>query len=556
MKTIKKIIAVLLMITMTFSQVQDTKATIDDATWLTALGLLEPNKEEQLNKELNRAEGITMILKALGYSRFEADQQLQRNTFTDMKEYMWASGYAMLAYELGITTGKVDGKIFDPAGKLSKKEFIVFVLRGLGYETSKAYVYAGDISVITGLTDTKNLEDEYFTKSEAATILFKALSANMEKNNVRTGKTLAEKLIADGDLSWAKAVEAGVVERPATKEDFIVKMVVTVDEKAIPSNGFKKVPRNSTMRIRFNQPVKKETITSENIQIYEGAKMIESAKLHVSRDKMEVIVDPVINYKSKTEYSLRISNGIKNQEDEKLFPMYYFFTTDERSYVTNVDVETDANASLVGEKLTESEIIVSKEAEEIDIVFDKSIKYKSSLAGITLTNDTTKEEVPIEVKAYGATVVVNIKDTYENIDKKGSGNLKENSFYTLHVKDITMVDNKKAADYKKSFVIAQPFTVANSIYYTNVINANFATDLDEETITSDTMYVTPHGKESDKKSRIKAELVYHENSETVIFKPLEKLEVGAKYTFTITTDLKDKYGNSLKFNKVTNFIAR
>ena len=63
-------------------------------------------QKKKFKSDLTRAEGLTMVLKALGYSQkvAESEKNVKLNPFTDVPE--WFKGYAGLGFDLNLTKGK------------------------------------------------------------------------------------------------------------------------------------------------------------------------------------------------------------------------------------------------------------------------------------------------------------------------------------------------------------------------------------------------------------------------------------------------------------------
>ncbi|MDO5715855.1 MAG: 5'-nucleotidase C-terminal domain-containing protein [Tissierellia bacterium] len=164
------------------------------------------NSEEALNGALKRSEGLTMVLKALGYSQkvSEDEKFVELNPFTDAPE--WFKGYAGLGFDRGIAAGVADDR-YDPDGELSKQEFIAFILRALNWDSKEAYVSAKDLGVKAGILEENEDINAPITKAEAAGYIFKALNADLQDG---TGYTLGEFLVNNGIISEEKAKEIGI----------------------------------------------------------------------------------------------------------------------------------------------------------------------------------------------------------------------------------------------------------------------------------------------------------------------------------------------------------
>ncbi|RRD95314.1 multifunctional 2',3'-cyclic-nucleotide 2'-phosphodiesterase/5'-nucleotidase/3'-nucleotidase [Clostridiales bacterium COT073_COT-073] len=161
-----------------------------------------------------------MVLKAIGYSQAEAskEENVKLNTFTDVPE--WFKGYAGLAKDLKITTGKTD-EVFDPEAKLSKHDFLTFLLRALKHNSKKAWENADALAKEFGLVAADTDIETPITKREAAAVVLNALNAPMQAGVAN--QTLGQFLVYREVISKEKAKELGLKElaQPENKVDIL-----------------------------------------------------------------------------------------------------------------------------------------------------------------------------------------------------------------------------------------------------------------------------------------------------------------------------------------------
>lgn len=212
MKNTKKVLLSIIMsvLLLTSSLQSAYAATVKptDVEKLQKVELLDKeNTSEKLQSALTRSEGLTMVLKALGYSQnvAENEKNVKLNPFTDVPD--WFKGYAGLGFDLNLTNGKSE-KSYDPNSNLSKKEFITFILRGLSYEKGTAYKDSEKISKEIGLLSKDDDINSSISKQEAAKYIMNALN---QKLNDNSGYTLGEYLVKTNVISEEKAKEIGVV---------------------------------------------------------------------------------------------------------------------------------------------------------------------------------------------------------------------------------------------------------------------------------------------------------------------------------------------------------
>lgn len=194
----------------------------DAVNSLQELNLLdrEGNTAEKLDAQLSRAEGLTMVLKAIGYSQAEAEKEeyVKLNTFEDVPE--WFKGYAGLGLSLNITTGKSE-KEFDPQAKLTHHDFITFLLRALKHDVKKSWTAADSLAKEFALIAADTDIETPVSKRAAAAIVLNALNAPMQAGVAN--ETLGQFLIYRGRISKEKAKELGLKEltQPENRVDII-----------------------------------------------------------------------------------------------------------------------------------------------------------------------------------------------------------------------------------------------------------------------------------------------------------------------------------------------
>ncbi|PKM49506.1 MAG: hypothetical protein CVV02_15870 [Firmicutes bacterium HGW-Firmicutes-7] len=192
-----KVILLILIISLLIPTYTPTYAATNDAAiTLNKLGILSNIKDSELSTRLNRLVGLTMLLKSLGYTDADAKNAANNTIFNDVKDdYAWGVGWVNIGVERSITTGTTQ-TTFSPGATLTKKEFVAYTLRLLGYGVVESYEECDKLAMEAGLIDSKSdLNDSYFTKGDAAQVIYDALSSKL-KNDANI--TLIEQMIADG----------------------------------------------------------------------------------------------------------------------------------------------------------------------------------------------------------------------------------------------------------------------------------------------------------------------------------------------------------------------
>ncbi len=244
MKFINKAISVMLLLVMMLSLSNVTYAASDYVEVLKDLRLLLNTSEEEMSARLTREVGLTMILKSLGYTQEDADLASNNGYFTDVEG--WSKGWAELAYMEGITLGQGD-RIFAPEAFMTSKEFVVFQLRALGYNSSEAWTNAEDYAIDAGLVSSVgDLTDDNYTKVEAAEVMYNALSSKMVGSTI----TLVEMLVDEGVVAKEDAIAHGYVS-----DEFEVSSVDADNLKVIT--------------LYFTASVDEESLSGETVEVYQ-----------------------------------------------------------------------------------------------------------------------------------------------------------------------------------------------------------------------------------------------------------------------------------------------
>lgn len=165
---------------------------------LQKLGLLKGDGDGlAIHNTLTRAEGITMLLRLIGLEQ-EAAQAADESVFTDVSAEHWARNNIVYAYEKGLVKGTSEST-FSPEEKLSGLQFMVMLLRAMGYDNYENEVLslenANDIAQKVGF-NTKFYSIIELKRGHMAEMVSKAL--NVTQAN---GKTVAETLLQNGVIT-------------------------------------------------------------------------------------------------------------------------------------------------------------------------------------------------------------------------------------------------------------------------------------------------------------------------------------------------------------------
>lgn len=216
MRQMKKITACVLSAAIALSSMTFVDAAVSqEGKNLNKLGLLSNITDVEMNQNLNRMFGITMVMKALGYQDKDVKAKAVDNPFTDLNKDSWVKGFAAVAYENKITTG-VSNKLFGPYQPLKKKEMLTFMLRVLGYDAITAWNETERLSREAGILTDGSEMDSNFTKDDAARIMYASLNAKLVGPNA-SGR-LIDRLVAKGKADKNEAISQGLLPKETPKE--------------------------------------------------------------------------------------------------------------------------------------------------------------------------------------------------------------------------------------------------------------------------------------------------------------------------------------------------
>ena len=174
------------------------------ADTLYALGLFKGTGTDANGKpiyDLDRAptrhEAVTMLVRILGKEE-EAKSGTWDMPFTDVAE--WAKPYVGYAYAHGLTSGTSE-TTFDGDSTITASQFLTFVLRALGYNSSTDFKWdaAWELSDELGFTSGEySAETTTFLRGDVAIISRNALSAKLKDTETMLVSRLVEDEAVDG----------------------------------------------------------------------------------------------------------------------------------------------------------------------------------------------------------------------------------------------------------------------------------------------------------------------------------------------------------------------
>ena len=206
-RSLSFIISLVLICCLTPTSFAASQESTQSADALHDLGLFSGvgnNSDGSINYDLDRAptraEAVTMLVRLLGKEK-EALGNEWTTPFTDVAE--WAKPYVGYAYENKLTNGVgSDGKggqLFGGSMTTSATQYLTFVLRALGYDSTVDFQWdrAWELTDQLGITNGEYSGTTDFLRANIALVSESALSAK-GKN---TESTLLDTLVADGAVT-------------------------------------------------------------------------------------------------------------------------------------------------------------------------------------------------------------------------------------------------------------------------------------------------------------------------------------------------------------------
>lgn len=223
------------------------------------------DKGYELEKNLTRAEGATLLVRVLGKEIEAKNWPMGNIPFKDVPA--WAIGYVGYAAANGITNG-TSPTTFSPNDKLSDFMFLTLVLRTLGYTDqgvnpqfvwNNPYALAKQVGLIA-----KAQADSNFTRGDAVEILWNAMGIRL----VGANKTLSERLIAENVFTKAEFKKAEDIQKNGRKESVGTPIVRPEDNTGTTT------PTTPTTPVTPEKPVTppaQEEMTYEKYNAMSGA---------------------------------------------------------------------------------------------------------------------------------------------------------------------------------------------------------------------------------------------------------------------------------------------
>lgn len=163
------------------------------------------NPNFDLDRTPTRAEAAVMLIRLLGKETYAKEMKLW-TPFTDTATYSWALPHVGYAYSYGLAQGS--GTTFDGNSPTTAAQYLTFVLRALGYNSSSDFQWDKSIAFADsiGLTSGEYSNGQSFTRGGVALISLRALSLSKKGTNT----TLLQQLVNDGAIAENKVIATGL----------------------------------------------------------------------------------------------------------------------------------------------------------------------------------------------------------------------------------------------------------------------------------------------------------------------------------------------------------
>ncbi len=298
-KSIACILILTIMVGFSYNPYPIYASSASDVTALQNLGMLSDVSDSALDQDLSRLIGLVMVMKMIGYTEADAFNAGKSSAFSDMQGIIsWGIGWVNLGVQLGITTG-TSSDTFSPEATLTKKAFLSYVLRILGYSQDESWESCAKLSVAAGLISSLGaVNDSDFSKRDAARIVYQALNADMK----------------DGTAFIQSLVDRGVVAEDAARNLNFAGVNVAQMRSVMPVT-------NNRLEVKLLQPV--QTIDASDFTIFnekgEGID-IETADLYDAGTLVVLRTDDQDEYVDHTITCEGISLNYKAAEMDNIRP--------------------------------------------------------------------------------------------------------------------------------------------------------------------------------------------------------------------------------------------
>lgn len=293
-------------------------------------------------------------------------------------------------------------------------------------------------------------------------------------------------------------------------------------------------PVDGEITVKFSQPLQTSTITSSNIYLRKsGSTRNISADLKYNNSTRTVTIIPSSNLDYDTEYTVYLTNNIRDTNGNRLTATNWKFTTKEEDPVVIIERSPAANAKDVDVET------------EITIRFSQNMNQSTlTSANIYLRKANSTRDIPAALSYNSSRRTVTIKPTSP---------LDYNTEYTVYVTNKvrdTSGNSLTAVNWSFKTKETQPFEVIYNIPVDNTVGFKidgsitviFSGNLNQNTLNTANVYL----RSNITNEYVPTVLTYTSTDRKLMIKPQSKLIPNTTYTVYLTSGLKDDKGTSLK----------
>ncbi|WP_262964899.1 Ig-like domain-containing protein, partial [Methylobacter psychrophilus] len=361
------------------------------------------------------------------------------------------------------------------------------------------------------------------------------------------------------DYTEYKVVVDGIRDRAgnpiATPYSFHYKTGNTIDTKSPtvigtdPGTNSTNVPVNTVIGIHFSEPVNADTVTDQSLLLYDSVtgKYVSGA-INLSGDAQSLNFIPNVGLAVGRQYSIYLTNSIKDLFSNSLISGYYYFTT-------SFDKDT-TGPHIVGFSIAADQLAAPTNV-QLQVQFDEAI------SGLSL------DGVELRKNAEVITTVRELNADHKILTLKLTQPLLANTSYTVHVEGVEdLSGNVLASAMARNFTTgagAGADVASSSVVQTSPANATgnvgvntkvvvaFAERLNSLTVNPETiaLYDTVTGQ------HLATTAVFSDDGKTVTLTPTATLLANRRYSvyISIFAPLYDQAGNRINSSTITYFTT-
>lgn len=415
----------------------------DVAQKLVDLGVMAgyPDGNLYLDKEITRAEFVTMLIRALGYEQIISSAH---NTFSDVSENYWAKGYIAVAKALNLVNG-VGNNLFAPDKNISIVEAEAILLRIMNYELEagslgwpNGYII---VSSRIGLSDNiRSLNTSSATRGEIAQLIENSLTIPFYK----FGSDVSKQNILNTYLKYSEI--EGVVSETYLNNDSLETNQVKINSKKYTINNNDNVP------MLIGQNISGYVDSKNNIHYVDVDAFNETASgILTSVTSKNLKINDSDSYKLASKHTIYLNGSISEIENLKA------------GMFTHVVLNEDNEISFM------YALSISKDGLKITDITDRAIKVETYTTGTTSQyTRSNKHIVFIGPKKSGNEELLS-KDMFVSVSTSGN--------YLVFIEnDNSSVSGKlNSISSNGAKIDSNTFKFANEVTYSTNNNASVRT---------------------------------------------------------------------------------